>query len=179
MNRKLIVSAAAAVLFCALAFLRPSHPSAAILEGCPISLTNPDGQALTLVKYDLRAAIHGPLSLVEMEMTFRNPENRQMEGRFVYTLPPGATISRFAKEVDGKLMEGEVVERLRAQSVYTQILQSMRDPALLEMDQGNRFSARVFPIPANGTTRLLLSYSQVVPLVGGERKIVIPLAGMP
>src|SRR5258706_9024930 len=167
MNRKLIVSAAAAVLFCALAFLRPSHPSAAILEGCPISLTNPDGQAMALVKYDLRAAVHGPLSLVEVEMTFRNSENRQMEGRFTYTLPPGATISRFAKEVNGKLMEGEVVERMRAQAVYTEILHTMRDPALLEADQGNRFSARVFPVPANGTVRLLLAFSKLLPMKDG------------
>src|SRR4051812_24917590 len=82
---------------------------------CPVSLTNPDGQSLLLEKYDLRVAVHGPLSLVEMEMVFRNPEPKQMEGRFLYLLPPGATISRFAKEVDGKLMEGEVVERMRAQ----------------------------------------------------------------
>src|SRR5689334_11962737 len=146
---------------------------------CPISLTNPDGQALTLEKYDLRVAVNGPLSLTEMEMTFRNPEKRQMEGRFLYLLPPGATISRFAKEVNGNLMEGEVVERMRAQSVYTQILHTMRDPALLEMDQGNRFSARVFPIPANGTVRLLLSYSQMAPMKNGERKLTIPLAGLP
>ena len=31
----------------------------------------------------------------------------------------------------------------------------MRDPALLEMDQGNRFSARIFPIEANASTRLV------------------------
>jgi len=146
---------------------------------CPISLTNPDGQQLMLEKYDLRVAVNGPLSLTEMEMIFRNPEKRQMEGRFLYLLPPGATISRFAKDVNGNLMEGEVVERMRAQAVYTQILHTMRDPALLEMDQGNRFSARVFPIPANGTVRLLLSYSQLVPMKNGERKITIPLAGMP
>ena len=146
---------------------------------CPVSLSNPDGQAMELEKYDLRVAVHGALSLSEMEMVFRNPAPRQMEGRFLYLLPPGATISRFAKEVNGKLMEGEVVERLRAQSIYTEILQTMRDPALLEMDQGNRFSARVFPIPANGTVRLLLSYSQLLSLRNNERKLTIPMAGMP
>jgi len=146
---------------------------------CPVSLTNPDGQEMLLEKYDLRVAIDGPLSLTEMEMVFRNPQARRMEGRFLYLLPPGATISRFAKEVDGRLMEGEVVERLRAQAVYTEILQSMRDPALLELDQGNRFSARVFPIPANGTVRLLLAYSQRIPEQGGVRKLTVPLAGIP
>ncbi|MCK6471257.1 MAG: hypothetical protein L6R28_05885 [Planctomycetes bacterium] len=146
---------------------------------CPVSLSNPDGQALEIERFDLRAAVHGPLALVEMEMVFRNPQDRQMEGRFLYLLPPGATVSRFAKEVDGKLMEGEVVERQRARSVYREILHTMRDPALLEQDQGNRFSAKVFPIPAKGTTRLVLSYSQVLPAKAGKRTLTIPLAGMP
>src|SRR6185295_10051151 len=179
MNRKQILFVSLIVASLSIALVYPSHPSAATLEGCPISLTNPDGQALTLVKYDLRAAVHGALSLVEMEMTFRNPENRQMEGRFTYTLPPGSTISRFAKEVNGKLMEGEVVERLRAQAIYTEILHTMRDPALLETDQGNRFSARVFPVPANGTVRLLLAFSKPLPMKDGARKLTIPLAGLP
>lgn len=146
---------------------------------CPVSLSNPDGQALEIERFDLRAAVHGPLALVEMEMVFRNPQDRQMEGRFLYMLPPDATVSRFAKEVDGKLMEGEVVERQRARSVYREILHTMRDPALLEQDQGNRFSAKVFPIPAKSTTRLVLSYSQVLPAKAGSRKMTIPLAGMP
>ena len=179
MNRKIALIAVSAALLCAFFALSPSRPRAATLEGCPISLTNPDGQSLTMVRYDLRVAAHGALSLVEMEMTFRNPENRQMEGRFVYTLPPGATISRFAKEVNGKLMEGEVVERLRAQAIYTEILHTLRDPALLEADQGNRFSARVFPVPANGTVRLLLAFSQQLPIKNGVRTLRIPLAGLP
>src|SRR5258708_34383936 len=80
------------------------------LAACPVSLTNPDGQALTIEKYDLRVAAHGPLTLVEMEMVFRNPQPQQIEGRFLYLLPAGATISRFAKEVDTHLMEAQSVE---------------------------------------------------------------------
>src|SRR5437667_656565 len=76
-------------------------------------------------------------------------------------------------------MEGEVVERLRAQAIYTEILHTLRDPALLETDQRNRFSARVFPIPANGTVRLLLGYSHLLPALNGERKLQVPVAGLP
>ena len=52
-------------------------------------------------------------------------------------------------------------------------------PALLETDQGNKFSARVFPVPPSGTVRLLLAFSQPLPLKDGQRKLTIPLAGMP
>ena len=76
-------------------------------------------------------------------------------------------------------MEGEVVERLRANQVYEQYLHQMRDPALLEQDQGNRFSARIFPIEANDTVRILLSYSMLIPVRDGVRTYSLPLRGIP
>ncbi|MDB4949682.1 MAG: hypothetical protein JWM27_2331, partial [Gemmatimonadetes bacterium] len=145
----------------------------------PFALSDPDGQDLVLERLDVRTAVHGMLALTEVEMRFRNPRQRRMEGRFSAVLPEGATISRFAKEVDGRLMEGEVVERLRAHQVYDQILHEMRDPAMLDQEAGNRFSARVFPIAPGGTVRLVLAYSSLLRLVGGERSWSLPLRGLP
>lgn len=144
----------------------------------PITFADPDGQELILEELSIRTAIHGMLSLTEMELRFRNPQSRRIEGRFSCTLPPNAAISRFAKEVNGHLMEGEVVERLRANQVYEQFLHQMRDPALLEQDQGNRFSARIFPIEANAPVRLVLSYTTLLPLRDGIRTYTLPLRGM-
>lgn len=145
----------------------------------PIALSDPDGQEMALDELTVRAAVHGMLSLTEMELRFRNPQPRRMEGRFTCILPAGAAVSRFAKEVNGQLMEGEVVERLKANQVYDTILHEMRDPALLEQDQGNRFSARVFPIEANASVRLVLSYSRLLPLANGSRTYAFPLRGLP
>src|SRR5687768_5146133 len=141
----------------------------------PITFADPDGQELILEDLSIRTAIHGMLSLTEMELRFRNPQPRRIEGRFSCTLPPNAAISRFAKEVNGHLMEGEVVERLRANQVYEQFLHQMRDPALLEQDQGNRFSARIFPIETKAPVRLVLSYTTLLPLRDSVRTYTLPL----
>ncbi|MEA2465682.1 MAG: hypothetical protein QOJ98_3429, partial [Acidobacteriota bacterium] len=145
----------------------------------PITFADPDGQELILEELSARTAIHGMLSLTELELRFRNPRAVRIEGRFTATLPADAAISRFAKEVNGQLMEGEVVERLRANQVYEQFLHQMRDPALLEQDQGNRFSARIFPIEPNAPVRLILSYTQLLPLRDGVRTYTLPLRGLP
>jgi tetratricopeptide (TPR) repeat protein len=145
----------------------------------PITFADPDGQELILEELSARTAIHGMLSLTELELRFRNPRAARIEGRFTATLPADAAISRFAKDVNGQLMEGEVVERLRANQVYEQFLHQMRDPALLEQDQGNRFSARIFPIEPNAPVRLILSYTQLLPLRGGVRTYTLPLRGLP
>lgn len=145
----------------------------------PITFEDPDGQALILEEVTARTAIHGMLSLTELDLRFRNPKPERMEGRFTCTLPANAAISRFAKDVNGQLMEGEVVERLRANQVYEQFLHQMRDPALLEQEQGNRFSARVFPIEANAPVRILLSYTALLPMKDGVRTYSLPLRGLP
>merc|ERR1719272_1282892 len=87
--------------------------------------------------------------------------------------------SRWAMEIGGTLMEGEVVDRARAQRIYREILHEARDPALLEQSQGNVFSARVFPIEANAMVRLILSYAVTVPMKSLHRKLVLPLSGLP
>ncbi len=145
----------------------------------PISLSDTDGQELILEQLSAKTAIQGMLSLTELDLRFRNPKAKRIEGRFNCTLPANAAISRFAKEVNGALMEGEVVERLRANQVYEQFLHQMRDPALLEQDQGNRFSARIFPIDANQSVRIVLSYTMLLPLHDGVRRYSLPLRGMP
>lgn len=155
----------------------PATPKPAAPDVAPISMSDADGQDLILEDLSARAAIHGMLSLTELELRFRNPTPRRIEGRFSCTLPANAAISRFAKEVNGQLMEGEVVERLRANQVYEQFLHQMRDPALLEQEQGNRFSARIFPIEANATVRILLSYTTLLPLRDGQRTYSLPLRG--
>ena len=144
----------------------------------PIGLVDADGQELILDRLDLRVAIYGFLSYTEMELAFRNPEERRIEGRFHCDLPAGAVVSRFAKEVNGSLMEGEVVERLRANRVYEEVLNEMRDPALLEQDQGNRFSMRIFPIEAKSTVRIVLGYSRPLPATGTTRRYDLPIRGI-
>ncbi|MDP2313172.1 MAG: VIT domain-containing protein [Pseudomonadota bacterium] len=145
----------------------------------PISLSDPDGQSLTLTSLSAKVAVDGPLSLTELELRFQNPQDRRIEGRFALTLPDGATISRFANEVNGQLVEGEVVERAAAHRAYDAILHEMRDPALLEMDAGNRFSAKVFPIEPRAEVRIVLSYTRLLRADDGARAYVLPLRGLP
>ena len=129
-------------------------------DGPPISLTASDGTGLRLVNLVARAVLDGPLAFTELKLTFHNPENRVREGRFAITLPAGAAISRFAMRIQNRWQEAEVVERQRARQIYEDFLHRKQDPALLEKAAGNRFRARVFPIPANGVKDLIISYSQ-------------------
>ncbi len=161
-----------AILAAAMAY----PPSKAVAEEAPISLTSSDGEGLALSSLDARAVAEGPLAFTELHLTFDNPQNRVIEGRFSITLPPGATVSRLAMKNAEGWQEAEVVERQLARRAYEDALHRRQDPALLEKEAGNEFRARVFPIQPKASKEIIVSYSQEIP--SGER-YRLPLRGLP
>ena len=141
----------------------------------PWTLTASDGSGLQLTRIDAKAVVQGPLAFTELHLYFHNPEDRTREGTFAITLPPGAAVSRFAMELDGRFQEAEVVEKALARRVYDDYLHRRQDPALLEKAAGNQFSAKVFPIPAKADKHLVIAFSQE--LIG--RGYALPLRGLP
>ena len=63
-----------------------------------------------------------------------------------------------------KLMEGGMAERKHAADVYETIRYMRRDPALLEWLDGSTFKMRVFPLEAKQEKRIILSYTQKLPI---------------
>ncbi len=111
-----------------------------------------------------------------VEENFQNHTDRRLEGTFHFPLPPDASISRLALEVNGKIEEGTVVERERARQVFEQIVRKMQDPALLEWMPGGAFKCRVFPIEPRATKRVIVAYTQALPFFRGKMSYVYPLA---
>ncbi|MEE2755153.1 MAG: VIT domain-containing protein [Myxococcota bacterium] len=118
---------------------------------------------LTIKSTDVKVQIEGRLAKTVVTQVFQNHQTQQTEGTYQFTLPADAAISRLAMDVEGKMMEGELVERARARQIYEEIVSKRKDPALLEWQGGNRFQTQIFPIPANGTKTVILAYEQIIP----------------
>ena len=114
----------------------------------PFQLTASDGSGLLLSSVTTATSIEDPLALTELHLVFENPQQRPIEGRFTFSLPEGAALSRFAMKVAGAWQEAEVVEKLRARITYEDFLHRKVDPALLEQGAGNELGVRIFPIGA-------------------------------
>ena len=107
-------------------FIRFASIFAALLHttftaALPISLKTSDGQ-LEMVKMTSISSVSYPLSLTELRLTFRNPKDKVIEGRFQVVLPSGASVARFAMAIGNEWREGEVVERKFARKVYENFL---------------------------------------------------------
>jgi hypothetical protein len=156
-----------------------------------------DGQelagAVRLTEHHVQIRIVDNLARTEIEEVFENGADEVLEGIYRFPLPPGAQIERLALEVDGKLAEGAFVDRERAAAIWRGAVVNAggqgpttsedivwvpgpwRDPALLEWQRGSRFELRVFPIPARGSRRIVLAYTEVLAPSEGARTYVYPL----
>ena len=100
--------------------------------------------------HSVEVTIVDGVAQTHIDQTFVNPNPRQLEGTYIFPLPTDAAVTRFSMFMDGREVEGEVLDRDRARSIYEGIVRRMQDPALLEYMGRGAFRARVFPIPARG-----------------------------
>lgn len=129
---------------------------------------------LESVAIDIRTV--GFLAHTRIELSFHNPNDRVLEGEFVFPLGPGQTVSGYALEVDGRLREGVVVPKETARIAFEDISRQQIDPGLAELTRGNVFRTRLYPIPAHGSKRVALSFEQAMPLEAGHYRYLLPLA---
>ncbi|MBM0659672.1 VIT domain-containing protein [Capnocytophaga genosp. AHN8471] len=117
----------------------------------------------------------GQTAVTTMEMTFYNPNSRVMEGEFQFPLADGQQVSRFALDINGKMREGVVVDKTSGRKAFEEIVRRGVDPGLLEKTEGNNFKARVYPMPAKGTRRVLIAFEQELHERNGQDYYFLPI----
>ena len=113
---------------------------------------------LSITRADLRVVIDGYLAETTTTLTFSNPNDRVLEGELRFPLPEGATVSGFALDVGGQLVDGVPVEKHEARITYEKELRKGVDPGLMEHVAGNNYRTRIYPIPARGTRTVRVQY---------------------
>ena len=131
--------------------------------------------ALEVRSLHANAKIRQQVAETKIEQEFYNPNARQLEGTFILPLPKGAHLKNFRMEVNGKMMDAELLSADKARSTYEEIVRQVKDPALLEYVGQDLLKVRIFPIEAHSTKRIELSYSQVLEADAGLAGYKLPL----
>ena len=134
---------------------------------------------LAIQRQTVKVAFADALAETMVDQQFFNPSNRPVEGWYWFTIPDGAHLVGFALETDGRLVEGEIVERHDAVAKYAQAIARNNDPALLEWIDERTVRARIFPVPALGSRRIVVRYQQLLSESEGTLRYSYPLAGAP
>jgi Ca-activated chloride channel homolog len=174
------------MIFCALAivslafaaFLR--HTSAQSGALIPVSVKNvPDPSILSLQVMKVDVVIDNQHARVKVLQIFDSHTDQVLEGKYLFALPPQSSIADFAVW-DGDLrLPGVILEKRRANRIYSEIKSQLTDPGLLQQDDEHggtsAFSAKVFPIPAYGSKRVELEYTEMLPIENLTSRFSFPL----
>jgi Ca-activated chloride channel homolog len=134
-------------------------------------------RTLEVSRQVVRATVRDGLAETEVDQTFSNPGGQKVEGWYWFSVPERAVVTSFAVETDGQLIEGEVIEQREAAAQYQAAIRSAHEPALLEWVDGRSYRARIFPVPASGSRRVVLRYMEVIATRDGTFEYVYPLRG--
>ena len=135
-----------------------------------------DGEPIVLRDLEVRTDIAGGIARTRIEMLFANANDRVLEGELVFPLMAGQAIDGFALDIDGVLRDAVPVEKAKGKQVFEDTIRQRVDPALLETAGGNAFRLRVYPLPAKGTRRVVVTYSEVLEQREGQWRYRLPLA---
>ncbi len=163
--------------------IAPPHPTATTHFTTPPSVIAPPlistrkgEQAIQTKQLHISTEISGGLAQTTVEMTFFNPNGRNLEGNLQFPLLDGQQIASFALDIEGKLRPAVPVEKARGQKIFEEIVRERVDPGLLEVTQGNNFKLRIFPIPSKGTRTVRLQYTEALARQDKSWKFRLPLA---
>lgn len=131
---------------------------------------------LRLQSLDIDGSVSGGMALTRVRMVFFNPNQRALEGRLQFPLLPGQQITAFALDVEGQLRPAVPVEKVKGRQIVEQLERRRVDPALLEQTQGNNFQLRVYPIAAQGSRTVELTYAEPLEREGANWAYRLPLA---
>ncbi|MGO1072848.1 VIT domain-containing protein [Lysobacter sp. CA199] len=142
----------------------------------PLLIVRGAEKPIELESARIEGEIIGGLARTSIELVFRNPNARVLEGELQFPLRAGQQVAGFALDIDGKLRPAVPVPKAKGQQVFEAIQRRGADPALLEQTAGNQFKLRIYPIPARGTRRVRLELDESLVRHEGEWRYELPLA---
>jgi Ca-activated chloride channel family protein len=130
---------------------------------------------LEVTYHHVTVDINDQVATTSVDQEFYNPNPRQLEGTYLFPLPSGSHIDKFAMDVNGTMMEAELLAADKARSLYEDIVRKARDPALLEYVGRDAFKVRIFPIEPNSRKRVKITYTQLLKSDSGLTEFTYPL----
>src|SRR5256714_14715637 len=181
--RRAVLRARLIVLLLALVLptlLPPSQGSAQSGVLIPSSIKDhPDDSILSLALMNVDVLVDNQHPRLRVLQIFDSHSPQVLEGKYLFDLSPRASVSDFAVWDGDTRIPGVMLEKWRANGVYAAVKQQRVDPGLLQEDDehggSTAFSAKVFPIPARGTKRVEMEYTETLPVDDLTSRFQFPL----
>lgn len=163
----------AAALACAVALVIAS-PGSALAAGT-LTPTGSPHQPIQIVDHHVEVMINNGFARTEVIQTFRNSNDKDIEGIYTFPLPKAASLAEMTIVTGERRLEGEVVPRDEAKKVYEEERDQGGDSGLASKEGYERFEFRVSRVPAGGEVTVRFAYYQPLVVDTGVGRYHYPL----
>ncbi|MFO1484023.1 MAG: VIT and VWA domain-containing protein [Verrucomicrobiaceae bacterium] len=134
----------------------------------------PTQQSVQVTQVDARIDIADQIAVTTLDIALRNPSSRPLESELLVPVPQGAVLKAFTFEGGNAEGTARLLPRDEARRIYDSIVAQTRDPALLEFVGNAVVKSSVFPVPANGTQKVRVTYERLLEADGARLDYVLP-----
>ncbi len=123
----------------------------------------PPSGAVMLSSVSSTATIDDQVASTTIVLTLKNMARVQQEAQVILPVPAGASVRSFQLDSAGDEPTAKILPREEARRIYDAIVAASRDPGLLEFAGFGALKSSVFPVPANGTQTVRITYEVMLP----------------
>ena len=140
----------------------------------PLLIADGAGQPVQLEQLEVTVETAAGFATTTLDMRFRNPNARILEGNLQLPLADGQQVVGFALDVDGTMRDAVPVDKQTGREVFEAIERRGVDPGLLQQTAGNQFELRVYPVPAHGVRQVRVVLMQPLGTRDGQHVLPLP-----
>jgi len=149
-------------------------PKASLAAGI-LTPTGSGHQPIQIRDHHVNVVINNGFAMTEVQQTFYNPNNQDLEAMYSFPLPKSASLSEVTIYVGEREINGEVLEKQKAQQVYEDEKSRGNEAGLAEKNEFYTFDFKVHPVPANDETKIRFLYYQPLSIDTGIGRYLYPL----
>jgi len=157
MKREKIIRVIVVFMFFALAVISSPAYAAGLLtpkdSGLPV---------LDIKDHNVKVVMEDGYAITTVDQSFFNPHGKDLEAVYSFPVPDKAAVSEFTMWIDGKPINGEVLEKKKAREVYEDQKSKNKNTGITEKNEYKTFEISVYPVKAGQETKIRLSYIQPV-----------------
>jgi Ca-activated chloride channel family protein len=134
---------------------------------------------LPLKALEIDARLLGMVVETSVRQTFVNAFEETLEAVYIFPVPPRAAVTAFRMEVNGRVVEGTLLERKDARQAYEKALRDGHRAALGEQERQDVLTISVGNLAPRETATVQVQLAGLLPCVDGEVTFRFPLVVAP
>jgi Ca-activated chloride channel family protein len=149
-------------------------PKASLAAGI-LTPTGSGQQPIQIRDHHVNVVINNGFAMTEVQQTFYNPNRQDLEATYSFPLQKSASLSEVTLYIGEREINGEVLEKQKAQQVYEDEKSRGNEAGLAEKNEFYTFDFKVSPVPANDEIRIRFLYYQPLKIDTGIGRYLYPL----